>query len=315
MNKSRTSPSSSGTMAATPLTRAQIEGLLGTQIWDGDGIDIIQGVTTWDCLRPNRMIFVEHFNEGVAAAINHAAHDSILVVAIPAYARALITPRLICSRPRDVFAKIVRALFRDRLTMNLQVIHPSAIVHPTVQISSGVVIGAESSIGEETVIHPNVVVSNAVHIGSHCVIKSGTVIGQTGFGIYKDEEELPQALPHVAGVVIGNHVELGALNTIASGAIHPTIIEDYVKTDDHVHIAHNCYVGTRSLLTACVELSGSVRLGTDCWLGPNSSIRDGIEIGDRAFIGIGSVVTKSFPPDVTAYGVPARSRINDRSSS
>jgi len=112
------------------------------------------------------------------------------------------------------------------------------------------VIGAYSSVGESTIIHPNVVIAGSVHIGAYCQIKSGTVIGQPGFGIYRDERGLPNPLPHVAGVVIGDHVDLGALNTVVGGTIHPTVVEAYVKTDDHVHIAHNCHVGSKTLLTA-----------------------------------------------------------------
>ena len=37
--------------------------------------------------------------------------------------------------------------------------------------------------------------------------------------------------------VTEDNVEIGAINTVVSGTIHPTVVEKYVKTDDHVHIA------------------------------------------------------------------------------
>ena len=110
-------------------------------------------------------------------------------------------------------------------------------------------------------------------------------------------------------MVIQDNVEIGALNTVAGGTIHPTVVEVDVKTDDHVHIAHNCRIGPRTIITACAELSGSVRIGADCWIGPNASIRDGISVGDGAFVGIGSNVIAPVLPRAIVYGNPAHERI------
>lgn len=48
------------------------------------------------------------------------------------------------------------------------------------------------------------------------------------------------------------------------------------------------------------------KLGNDVWIGNNSVILSGIEIGDGAVIGAGSVVTKSIPPFAIAVGNPAK---------
>ncbi len=45
------------------------------------------------------------------------------------------------------------------------------------------------------------------------------------------------------------------------------------------------------LLTACVEVSGSVNIGKNSWIGPSSSIKDGITIGNNSFIGIASNIS------------------------
>ena len=41
-------------------------------------------------------------------------------------------------------------------------------------------------------------------------------------------------------------------------------------------------------------------------LGANSTIICGVEIGENAFIGAGSVVTKDIPPNTLWYGNPAK---------
>jgi UDP-3-O-[3-hydroxymyristoyl] glucosamine N-acyltransferase len=151
-----------------------------------------------------------------------------------------------------------------------------------------------------------VVISDGVTIGSDCIIKSNTVIGEAGFGFERDEMGVPIRILHLGTVKIGDRVEIGSLNTICRATLGTTVIEDDVKTDDHVHIAHNCRVRRGAMITACVELSGGVDVGSFAWVGPNSSIIQKLVIGDHAFIGIGSNVTKSVPNGVSVAGNPAR---------
>jgi UDP-3-O-[3-hydroxymyristoyl] glucosamine N-acyltransferase len=143
------------------------------------------------------------------------------------------------------------------------------------------------------------------------LIKSGTIIGQKGFNFEYDETGTPIPFTHFGQVIIGDNVELGALNTLVQGTLSNTVISDYVKTDDHVHIAHNVEIGFGTLIAACAEISGSVKIGSRTWLAPNCSIMDHIAIGNNVIVGLGSVVTKSVPDNVVVAGSPAR-KIRDR---
>lgn len=210
---------------------------------------------------------------------------------------------IVSERPRLAFARAVDRLRLDGRLVNEfspPTVHPTAIISPGVHLGSGVVVG------ERTVIFENVVVADGVKIGKNCVIKSNTVIGQDGFGFERDEVGIPVRFPHLGSVVIDDNVEIGALNTICRGALGDTRLESFVKTDDHVHIAHNCLIRSGALITACVEISGGVEVGAEAWIGPNSSIIQKVSIGDGAFIGIGSNVTKSVGPGMIVAGNPAR---------
>lgn len=55
----------------------------------------------------------------------------------------------------------------------------------------------------------------------------------------------------------------------------------------------------------CV-ISSPVKLGNDVWIGANSTVLKGVEIGNRTIVAAGSVVTKSFPSDVLVAGNPAK---------
>ncbi len=210
--------------------------------------------------------------------------------------------------PRLAFARIVQKYFVPEIGAEISSSAKigNARIGKGVRIGHHVVIEDGVTVNENTVIDHNVVIYRNVVIGRNCHIKSNTTIGAKGFGFERDEAGIPIAMPHLGGVVIGSDVEIGANNTIVSGTVEPTVIDDYVKTDDHVHIAHNVKVGARTLITACAEISGSVRIGSDCWIGPNASIINNIEIMDKTFVGIGAVVTKNVPSEATVAGNPAK---------
>lgn len=54
------------------------------------------------------------------------------------------------------------------------------------------------------------------------------------------------------------------------------------------------------------EYGKPVEIGTDVWVGGGAIILPGVQIGDRAVIGAGSVVTRDIPSDSFAAGNPCR---------
>ncbi len=162
-----------------------------------------------------------------------------------------------------------------------------------------------NTIGIGTIIEPGAIVTNAV-IGNNCLIKSGAVIGRKGFNFIKDEEGHPFPMPHGGKVIIGDNVEVGSNVTVARGVLDDTVIADYVKLDDHVHVAHNVAIGENTMITAHVEISGSVTIGKNVWIAPRTCILNHVTIGDNVTIYIGSVVGKNVAANKTVFGYPAR---------
>ena len=207
-----------------------------------------------------------------------------------------------CQNPRLVFARALGWLQKE-----IGFIDPAGepFIHPEARVSPHAWIGPGVRIGRGTVVGHFAVLTAGVSVGENCAIKSGAVIGENGFGFERDEAGDPVRLPHLGSVIIGNSVEIGSLTTVCRGMLDDTVIEDFVKIDDHVHVGHNCVIRRAALVTACVEISGGVDVGAYAWIGPNVSIIQKVKIGNHAFIGIGSTVIKNVAPGARVAGNPA----------
>ena len=178
---------------------------------------------------------------------------------------------------------------------NVPVIHEGAIISPNsnietnvkiedgVVIKSGVFIGSGSIIKKNTLIHSNVsIYSNSV-IGRDCILHSGAVIGSDGLGFAKNGKKWEKIIHH-GNVEIGNSVEVGAGCTIDKASSGKTIINDGVKLDNQIHLAHNCFLGENTIIGANTSIAGSVKVGKSCMIGGLCGIVDNIEIVDEVII-------------------------------
>lgn len=205
-------------------------------------------------------------------------------------------------------------------------IHPSAIIgdnctihatawigpHVTIEegvtieagcyIGSGTSIGKNSKIGRDSYLAANVSIYHGTVIGERALIHSSAVIGADGFGFANDKGKWLR-IPQLGRVRIGNDVEIGSNTTVDRGAIEDTVLEDGVKLDNLIHIAHNVHVGEHTAMAACVGISGSVKIGKRCTLAGQVGVAGHLELGDDVHITGKSLVTKSIlKPGVYSSG-------------
>ena len=129
-------------------------------------------------------------------------------------------------------------------------------------------------------------------------------MGEHGFGFERNEQGNPIRFPHIGNVIIKDNVEIGAFNTVSRGSIDNTFIDEFTKIDDHVHIAHNVYIGKKNIICAGTIFGGSSKIGNSNFIGLNSTIKDGTKIGNKNFIGQSTNVVKSVEDNNLIYGNP-----------
>lgn len=160
------------------------------------------------------------------------------------------------------------------------------------QLYPNVVIGDNVVIGNNVKLYPNVTIYDGVNIGDNVTIHSSTTIGADGFGNAQNNQRHYLKIPQIGGVTIGNNVEIGANTTIDSGTFSPTIIEDGVRIDNLVQIAHNVKIGAHTGIAANVGIAGGTTIGKYCMLAGGAGITGHVTIADYTVIGGASNVGK-----------------------
>jgi UDP-3-O-[3-hydroxymyristoyl] glucosamine N-acyltransferase len=216
---------------------------------------------------------------------------------------------VLVENPRYSFLQIVKCFFTEALKCE---IHSTAVIHSEAEISPLSYIGPNCVIGkckidDHVSIQANCFIHDGVQIGKHVNILANTTIGGNGFGYERNKEMELELFPHIGNVIIEDHVDIGANTCIDRGTLGSTIIRTGTKIDNLVHIAHNVVIGRHCAVIANSLIGGSTEIGDYSWIAPSVTIRDGLKIGDRVVIGMGSLVLKNVPSGETWIGSPAKS--------
>jgi UDP-3-O-[3-hydroxymyristoyl] glucosamine N-acyltransferase len=172
------------------------------------------------------------------------------------------------------------------------VIGARASIGPGVRVGAGCIVGDDVVLGQRTRLFPRAVVLDRCKLGARCVVHSGAVIGADGFGFAPLDGRWIK-IPQVGAVVIGDDVEIGANTTVDRGTMGDTVIEDGVKLDNQIQVAHNCVIGAHTVIAGCVGIAGSAKIGRNCQIGGAAMIAGHIQIADGCAIGPGTLVASS----------------------
>lgn len=196
-------------------------------------------------------------------------------------------------------------------------VHPSAVVSdeaeiaPDAEIGPFCVIAGRVRIGAGTVVEPHAVIGSrfgSVTIGERNLIQSGAAIGGP-------PQDFSYADGFDAKLTIGDDNRIGEFVTINLGTEKgggDTRIGNGNLLMAYCHIAHDCVLGDRIVLTNVCQLAGHVEIGDNVILSGLAGATQFVRIGAYAFLAGNAHANKDIPPFMVAEGHWATLRAPNR---
>lgn len=188
----------------------------------------------------------------------------------------------------------------------MSTIHPTAIIDPSAKLGVGVsvgaysVIGADVEIGENTWIGPHVVINGPTSIGCDNRIYQFSSIGEAPQDLkYNDE---PTRLEIGDRNTIRECVTINR-GTVSGGGLTSVGSDNLLMA--YIHIAHDCRIGNHAIFSNNASLAGHAHVGDYVILSGFTLVHQFCAIGDYAFTGMGSAISKDVPPYLMISGNPA----------
>jgi len=291
------------------LTLADIASRVGVAL-RGDGSIPIHGLATLGSARSGHLSFLANSRYRQQLSTTRA---SAVIIAPDDLERCPVAA-LVSDNPLLTYARV--AVLFECTTTPRRGVHATAWVsdearvaedtwigpHSTVEaeaiVESGVfigphcVVGAGAVVGAGSCLRASVTLCHGVHLGRRVLIHPGAVVGSDGFGLARDRHRWVK-IPQLGGVRVGDDVEIGANTTIDRGALDDTVIEDGVKLDNQVQVAHNVCIGAHTAVAGCVGIAGSARIGRYCNLAGGVGIAGHLELADHVTVTGMSLVSRS----------------------
>jgi UDP-N-acetylglucosamine acyltransferase len=186
-------------------------------------------------------------------------------------------------------------------------IHPTAIVHPRAELGASVSVGAYSIVGE------GVEIGDGTTIGPHTIIEGPTRIGRDNrIGSFSVLGGPPQDKGYAGEPT---RLEVGSRNTIREYCTFNrgttkdagvTRVGDDNWIMSYIHLAHDCQIGSNTILANNAQLSGHVHVGDWAILGGFTGVHQFVRIGAHVMVGGGTILRQDVPPYVTVVGNPAK---------
>ena len=187
-------------------------------------------------------------------------------------------------------------------------IHPTAVVDPSVKLGTGVSIGAYSVIGA------HVDIGDSCIIGPHVVIQGPTRIGRETrifqFASVGADPQDKKFHGENSELILGERNMIREFVTINRGTADgggATRIGDDNWIMAYCHIAHDCQVGSNTVFSNGATLAGHCEVGDHVIFSGYSGAHQFCRIGSYAFLAMGTHLNGDLPPFMLAgvdYGRP-----------
>jgi UDP-N-acetylglucosamine acyltransferase len=181
-----------------------------------------------------------------------------------------------------------------------------AVVAPSAEIA------ADVEIGPFTVIGADVVIGAGTWVGPHAVINGPTHIGRDNkifqFASLGDAPQDKKYKGEPTRLEIGDRNVFREFVTVNRGTTHDQGVTR-IGSDNllmaYAHVAHDCLLGDKIVMSNCATLGGHVEIGDWVIMGGLSAVHQHTKVGAHCFIANNAAVTRDVPPYVMAVGQPA----------
>ena len=193
---------------------------------------------------------------------------------------------VVSESPKDTFFKIQNYLVKETefyFKNFSNIISGKAKIHSTAVVEGkSVIIEDGVEIGANTIVHSNTIIKKNCKIGANCIIGGESFSFNNFNKIYAGGR-----------VILEENVELLGNNSIERGIYRDTVVKENTKISYGSIIEHDVEIGKNTLICANVTITGRVKAGDNCYFGPGSVIRNGLEIENNGRANMGAIVTKN----------------------
>ena len=189
------------------------------------------------------------------------------------------------------------------------------MIHATAIVSDKANIAADVEIGPYAVIGDGVEIGRGTRIGSHVVINGPTKIGEDNriyqFASIGDDPQDKKYADEPTSLTIGDRNTIREFCTFSRGTVQDkgeTILGDDNWIMAYVHVAHDCVIGSNTIMANNATLAGHVHVGDWVIFGGFSGAHQFCKIGAHAFLGMYSGVNRDVTAYTTVSGQPAAAR-------
>ncbi len=169
-------------------------------------------------------------------------------------------------------------------------IHPDASIGPRTRIGEFSVVEQDVTIGADCVLEPYVFVKRWTTLGDRNEISAGTVLGTDPLDKNFTGER--------SYLRIGSGNRIREHYTISRGTQPESITtigdNNYIMTSGH--IAHNCTIGSHTVIASCALVAGYVEVEDQAFISGGVVIHQYSKIGRLAMIGGNTRVNLDVPP-------------------
>lgn len=279
-----------------PLSLGSIVASLGGELV-GDPAQPVEGLAPLDTAGPGHLSFLS--NPKYRSQLEASKAGCVIVAPALREAAQARGACIVADDPYLYFARLTQLWKRELPQPTGPAIHPSAVVDASATLGEGVRIGPlcvverGARLGAGTELKARVHVGENCVLGERCIVHPGVVIGADGFGFAPVKGGGYEKIEQLGAVRIGNDVEIGANTCIDRGALGDTVLEDGVKLDNLIQVAHNVRIGRNTAVAACTGIAGSAVIGANCMIGGAARIQGHITIADGTFVSTGTFISRS----------------------